>query len=576
MQKISINPEILQPLFEAAANAADKGQSQFFTPLAFGRQCATALPARLRPAIVDLNCGAGHLLHASALAGGQTTLLLGADIDPSPRGGPQLTELTKLTQLTPLNRIACDITVLYPLLAELGFRADLHVLNPPYQLQFYRDRLAPLAESELPAVRQAFAGHEAGIPKDTLDSTLAMLLIALDLCSVYGEGLVIANNNTLERLLCYPNSPHAAVLKHCWARLIVPGNPMTGLDHANWGRPGVSASGRSGSDRLPYETGVLYFARDHTTGPREVRYASEAEFLAADLKPLRLYRQGAELRSHLARPDTRDLWLAAKDQVAERNGRKPKVPWNLWLNPAGQICTDLSLFEKHSRKVKKQAVAQLFALNGQSPMELVLQRASRDNLLDVAERAGWRVQPELLAAVHQCIREYHAQRAPLYPLPEMQRLGYLDEESTVECKLDLAVPDGPVIFHVGRRYSLRTQTVPVERKVSRPNSFTGETEELVYTGQELAFFVDDNPTLGELGSEYCFMDAKLRDDEKTTVQSARRGKMNKNINKHAIDFSLQDLCAHFIIPDVPDVATTQPAAYDQHLTQLAELEQLTA
>ena len=559
MQKTNINPEILQPMFEAAANAADKGQSQFFTPVPFGRKCAEALPPRLRPAIVDLNCGAGHLLQASAPPLPSLPLLLGADIDPSPRGKD-----LELEGALPVSRIASDITVLYPLLAELGFRADLHVLNPPYKLQFYRDRLAPLAESDLPAVRQAFAGHEAGIPRATLDSTLAMLLIALDLSTAYGEGLVIANNNTLERLLCYPDSPHAAVLKHCWLRLIVPGNPMTGLDHANFQK-----------EEHAYHTGVLYFARDHHTGPHEVRYGSVEEFYAADLAGLRLRRQGAELRPHLVCGTTRNLWLAAKDQVAEIQGRKPKVPWNLWLNPAGQICTDLSLFEKHSRKLKKALVAKLFALNGKSPMELVLQRASRENLLDVAERDGWRVQPELLVSVRRCINEYHAQRAPLYPLPEMQRLGYLDEENTVECKLDLSLPDGPVVFVTGRRYSLRTQTVPVERKVDRPNSFTGETEELVYTGQELAFFVDDHPTIGELGSEYCFMDAKLRNDEKTTVQSARRGKMNKNTDKHAIDFSLQELCAHFIIPEVPDCASTQPEAYAQNLDLLTQLEELT-
>ncbi len=84
MQKTSIHPEILQPVFESAANAADKGQSQFFTPLPFGRALARALP-KIRPTIVDLNCGAGHrLLQTSALA--QTQRLLGADIDPC-RGG---------------------------------------------------------------------------------------------------------------------------------------------------------------------------------------------------------------------------------------------------------------------------------------------------------------------------------------------------------------------------------------------------------------------------------------------------------------------------------------------------------
>jgi hypothetical protein len=39
-----------------------------------------------------------------------------------------------------------------------------------------------------------------------------------------------------------------------------------------------------------------------------------------------------------------------------------------------------------------------------------------------------------------------------------------------------------------------------------------------------------------------------------------------------VDYSLQDLVAHFVIPEVPDVAAVQPAAYAAFLEQLSELE----
>src|SRR5437899_1207653 len=145
MQKTSINPEILQPMFESAANAAEKGQSQFFTSLEFGRKVAQALP-RFRPIVVDLNCGARHLLQASAT--GKTIRLLGADIDPC-RG-----KTIPGARDIPFHRISQDVTLLYPILKEVGWLADLFVLNPPWRLFFYRDRLATLAESALPAVRQ--------------------------------------------------------------------------------------------------------------------------------------------------------------------------------------------------------------------------------------------------------------------------------------------------------------------------------------------------------------------------------------------------------------------------------------
>src|SRR5690242_1511898 len=101
MQKTSINPEILQPMFEAAANVAQRGAAQFFTPLPFGRKLAEALP-KFRETIVDLNCGAGHLLQACTNE--NTVRLLGADIDPC-KGEP-----LPLEQTVPLQRITYDAT----------------------------------------------------------------------------------------------------------------------------------------------------------------------------------------------------------------------------------------------------------------------------------------------------------------------------------------------------------------------------------------------------------------------------------------------------------------------------------
>jgi hypothetical protein len=39
-----------------------------------------------------------------------------------------------------------------------------------------------------------------------------------------------------------------------------------------------------------------------------------------------------------------------------------------------------------------------------------------------------------------------------------------------------------------------------------------------------------------------------------------------------VDFTLHDLIAHFMIPEVPDVAAAEPAAYEAMLGRLSELE----
>ena len=340
---------------------------------------------------------------------------------------------------------------------------------------------------------------------------------------------------------------------------------------------------------------------------------------------------GSEMRNaYYANDDTVELWQIAKERVAEETGKAQKLPWNLWLDAEGHIRTALSRFEEKSVKTNKAQAERLFNLTGKMPMELVLQRAERDNLLQVLDHGGWKVHPELRAAVEEAVRQYHAARAPLYPLPDIQRLGYLDEQDAIECKADLTLfrqtephtiktqdgyhtildgegqevdgfdninearaelkklnaqlpPPVQLRLSAGQKYSIRTQTVQVTRKASKPNSFTGEPEELEFSGQELAIFIADKvrdpDNAKEELTEYCFMDGKLR-DENTTIAEARqqknrrRRRWEREPNAVPIDFTLQELADHFVIPDVPDVAANNPQAYRANLDRLTEIESL--
>jgi hypothetical protein len=587
MQKSNINPACLQQMLESAANAAEKGQSQFFTPLDFGRYLAQALPA-VRPVIVDLNCGAGHLLQASA--NDSTRLLLGNDIDPA---RPKIEGLERPRHI---ERITSDITRSYALLAEIDFQADLFVLNPPWRLWWDRDRLKDIPHTECDSVSEAFIKMEEGAYRKgtvdgTIDSTIATLMMALARCSHFGEGLLIANNATLERLIFTPGAPHADLARHIWAHIVVPGNPMTGIDDCLWERN----DGQPGSG---FNTGVIYFARSHYSGPRHIKWTGPQGPL-----PDRVYRMGSEIsRPALAREDQAENWQALKERLAELAGHAGPTPFNLWLTAGGRIGANLSVFQEKSVKLDKSEAARLFKLRGRTPMDLVLQRAQRDELLHTVHHPAWKVDPELIAAVEKAVTDYHAARAPLYPLPPIQRLGYLDEQDTIECRVDLlglAQPDTDqaededarpakgkksqtpppqpeLIFRAGQRYSVRTQTVNVTRVSRKPNPFTGKPEDLEHTGQELAIYIrdgiDDPAAKESTLKEYCFMDAKIQDDDHTTV---RTGKSARDGDRVPIDFTLQQLADHFVIPEVPDVATTNPEGYKQNLAHLTELEVLT-
>jgi hypothetical protein len=56
-----------------------------------------------------------------------------------------------------------------------------------------------------------------------------------------------------------------------------------------------------------------------------------------------------------------------------------------------------------------------------------------------------------------------------------------------------------------------------------------------------------------------------------TVGNAKRVEANRN-DASPVGFTLQDLIAHFVIPEVPDVAAAEPAAYEAMLGRLSELE----
>ena len=231
-QRTAINPEIIQELLDSTRNAADRGQSQFFTPPALAALLGAAFP-KYRETVVDLTCGNGQLLAGVANQG--TACLLGADIDPC-----------RSADGVHVQRITRDLTHFYPLLVETRFTADLFALNPPWGMEWHRDRLKELADSPVTAVRHAFAAS-AGEP--VIDSTIATLMIALDRCTSAGEGLLIANHATLERLVFAEGAPCAALAEHIWLHLILDGNPMTGETTGRWVR-----------DR-PFYTSVLFCAR---------------------------------------------------------------------------------------------------------------------------------------------------------------------------------------------------------------------------------------------------------------------------------------------------------------------------
>jgi len=587
MQKTNINPACYQPFLESASNAGEKGQAQFLTPVEWAEVLAQPLP-RYRPVMVDLHCGGGHLLHGAARA--STNHFLGCDIDPTPARCPGYGGGA---------RVIADVCKLFPLMRAVEFIADCFVLNPPWDLHQYRAPIAGLAESWLPTVRAAFAAHDGRTGKDTIDSTIVALLLALDRSSLCGEGFLVANESTLQRLLFVEGAPHIALASHIWAHLVIRGNPMTGLDGSE-------------HEAGEFHTGVIYFAAGHEDGlppsggllatiaqPAPVANLEGARVACKALYDKRLeLRNGPEIKTYAHTEDSAEKWQALTEEWNRTHLSGADPLWNISLGPDDTIATNLSLFDTKSSRVTKAEAESLFSLNGRQPMQLVMQRQQRGHLERAAFGDGrvqtpWRVDPRLQAAVRSAVEEYHKVRSPLYPLSPIQRLGYLDECDTILCTKDLCAEGGQRLFKADRSYALRSTTIAVNRSGTKLN-LQGEADDVEWDGQELAFYIAD-----EFTTERVFMDARLRAENvrlsilrpgekpgearRPARRSASEGgsfgakagrQDERNLETCAIDFTLQDLVHNFVIPDVPDVARVNPGGYLENLALLKQIEAL--
>jgi predicted RNA methylase len=563
MLKTQIAPNCIQSLLDSASNAAAKGLAQYLTPPEWSRALAQALP-RFRPVLVDLHCGAGNLLRGAARP--STDSLLGCDID----GSAIATTPSLHHSITP-RLVAADVAKLYPLLKQVHFAADCFVLNPPWDLHQYRAPLAALAQSHLSSVREAFQAHDGRTSRDTIDSTVAALCLALDLCTVAGEGFLIANESTLQRLILGPDAPHRALAPHIWAHLVIEGNicaPST---------PSTPST---------FQTGVVYFAADHDQGisnalednyqPPLINSLSQCESVCATLHKNRLdLRTGCEIKSYGYTDTTTHLWLAVAEEWRRITSSASHPSYNLWLSD-GIICTNLSLFDNASGRVDKQQAEALHSLGGKRPIQLVMQREQRRALERAAFGTTWRVDCALQTAVKEAVVQYQKVRAPLYPLSPIQRLGYLDEQDEIVCRKDLFSTTPPLhhsntpSFRSDRRYALRSTTVAVKRDGEKLNE-RGQHDHVQWDGQELAFFITDDS-----GVERVFMEARLRSkDIRISIlkPGEKPGQQDEdNIELCPIDFTLHDLVEHFEIPEVPDVARVNPQGYQHNLNLLKEIE----
>lgn len=529
----------LQSLLDSADNASEKGAQQFFLLPEYAAALTAPLPSIRQPGYGDARlvigdltgCGDGALITALRKRF-QVSDTYGIDIDP------RLTEGHSGHH----HRLATgDITRFAPLLSEVKWDATLLGLNPPFSLNWHTDRLAPmLGESKTLRVSRTWERYVTQPGAKTIDSTLASYLIGLDRLQSCGEGFLVTLWSTWERLL----APTPAA-EHVWLTTRIPKggrlfNPQVG----------------------DYDIAVIYFAADHRYGdPQEIvtPAAPSAELLLDVFTEQvdRSKRSGMAPRYDAIHETKRRSWSAACSEYAQRHDAEVRPEWNLFLRRSGRIGTYLTPFQQVTGHLPSEAIGRLQELDDQTPMGLSVQRNTRTLLLQTVHESNlWRVEPALIAAVERAVADYQTQRAPLYPLPTVQRLGYLDEEDRIECLVDGLGP-----FKAGQRYPIETDTEEATFHTTILDA-SGNDNDVQRKGRELVLtvYLDEKRDLNDahkfiLGGKYEYERTPKPDD---------------------CDYvhTFADLVDHFRIPEVDDIAALQPAAYQENLAAIATIEGL--
>lgn len=523
----------LETLLSSATNADEKGAQQFFLKPEFALSLARGLPPVMgqsaglgsrKITVADLTgCGSGNLLAATKRVLGDTAYCVGAEIDPRFEADGRGSAIRIAT---------ADTTLLAPLLDQVHWQAGLMVLNPPFGLNWHVDRLdGVLAESSDYKVADTWKRATRG--KDTIDSSLASYLTALHFLEYNGAGMLVTLWSTWESKIA--STPAA---DHVYSTVRIPKgghlfDPLIG----------------------DFDVAAIYFAKDHLIGdPRSIETlpSPSAEAVAqaiADGDPA-AGMQGMKPRAEGSLwKDKSVAWLAANREYKELHDDTVTPDWNLTLNQDGTIRCHLTPFQNIGKFLPAAHVEALDDLRGQTPMGLTVQRSTRVALLNAVRSDLWRVDPKLIRAVESAVEEYNSHRAPLYPLPPVQRLGYLDEEDMVQCAKDL----GP--FKAGDRYYIETDTekatfhTTIMDREGMPNEVLREGKELVLT---------------------VYLDGK-RDDE-TAHKFIIGGKYDYELtdkpeNSNQVH-TFNQFIDHFIVPDVDDVATMDPEGYQEALAKV--------
>jgi hypothetical protein len=349
------------------------------------------------------------------------------------------------------------------------------------------------------------------------------------LLSDLGEGVLIANQSSLEKL--YQKFPDD--FRSAWAWISVPSF-----------FPGIARSIR---------IGVLYFSAQHDVGPLNLKgdhhlSPENPDHLSCMLDELRRKEFSMPCIVHHWEPTSvLRLYSACGDEMNRR--RDPSASeCNVTLDDEGRIRTWISLYQEKADSTPGHLMEFLRQINRKHPLELTLQRGSRMALSEVIQSGAWTISQEAHAAIQHAVESFDRDRAPLSPILDVQRIGWIDDAEELTCKAPF------LHFLPGKKYKISTQTIEWKKNQNRPRYHAGkrDVESVLVRGTDLRITLHHSSA-----SPTHFL---FNPEAAGTLHTT---------------YSLEDLAAHFDLPEVKDITTIYPEEYAANLSLLDELEQMT-
>jgi hypothetical protein len=410
-----------------------------------------------------------------------------------------------------------------------------------------------LRDSDRPAVANLYAHLTDS--KDTIDSTIGTLLIALDRLTYAGEGYLVMNASTYDKWIerATVEEPWAAIFQHLWACVRINGpiwqDQITGFD-----------------------TAVLYFSARTSTRltaqPFTLTSLPSHDAIATVCHQLKTVRHEHYHGGHAYQNSLSEIlprWDAIRDEITRTKEDRPSKH-NIFLDKDGYIRRYLSTYEQFTNKIDGKLLRKLDQLEGKRPMQLVVQTISRVALLHALKEPAWSVDPALMRAVTRAIASYEDQRAPFFQPNDVQALGWIDEHDTIKCR----VPLPGSIFQADHSYRLTTTTESTQWTGEKTNDL-GTKDRLILSGAELLVNIHEGPAdkaTDPDGNPYATHAFHVRAENADTQENYPP---DTPYHKHHHITALVD---HFHTPRPQDIAQLNPDAYQANLTAITAIETL--